>query len=112
MGYSHFSFYPTGGKIMKEQEKLMGAAPKFTDEKGRLLLGTEYANQQFLIEKQTNGSIILKPSITVPVDEAWLYRNPTALNMVLRGLDQAKQKRFVENPSYDEKKSWKDELED
>jgi len=34
----------------------------------------------------------------VPADEAWLWKNKKALAMVQRGLEDARQRRFVEAP--------------
>jgi len=35
------------------------------------------------------GQLLLSPVISVPLHEAWLYKNPAALGKVLRGLSQS-----------------------
>ena len=44
---------------------------------------------RFAIYVNDAGQILLSPEIAVPLHELWLYKNPDALAMVLRGLEQA-----------------------
>jgi hypothetical protein len=46
-------------------------------------------NVTFDIYRTARGELILEPRVSVPAAEAWLYRNPTALGLVRRGLDEA-----------------------
>lgn len=39
-----------------------------------------------------------KPAATIPEREAWLYQNPEAKESLLRGLRQAKERRFSKSP--------------
>lgn len=87
-------------------------APKYSDDKGRITLGTAYANQTFIVVEQPNGDLILRPSVTVPANEAWLLKNAEAFGMVARGITQAKAKKFVESPEREEDQSWISKLED
>ena len=89
----------------------MNAAKKI-DSKGRLLLGEELAGTTVLVEKLETGEYVIKPAITIPTSEQWLFENEEALNSVMLGLRQAREKQFVETPAFSKKKSWKDELED
>ncbi len=66
------------------------AATKIIDSKGRLLLGNEFAGSTYLMEKNIDGIITLRPAITVPVKEAWLYQNKKAIESVQQGLNEAK----------------------
>ena len=68
----------------------MGAA-KQIDSKGRLLLGSEFAGTTFLIEQQKDGSLLLRPAVTVPVETAWFFKNQKAQNLVRAGLEEAAQ---------------------
>ena len=92
---------------------------KKTDKKGRLVLGSKYAESSFLLEEQADASgsvvIILKPveQIAIPQNEAWLFKNPEALGTVMKGLKQAAEKKFVPSPRKSKKqRKWLDEIED
>lgn len=87
-------------------------AAKKIDSKGRLLLGEELAGATVLVEKLENGEYIVKPAVIIPANEKWLFENEEALNAVMLGLKQARERKFVKKPAFDEKKSWKDDLED
>jgi len=76
------------------------SAPKFVDNKGRLLLGGSYANASYLIEERENGEIVLIPAITIPIKEKWLFENKKALRMVERGLADAKAGRVKSRGSF------------
>lgn len=68
----------------------MGAA-KQIDSKGRLLLGSEFAGATFLVEAQKDGSLLLRPALTVPVETAWFFKNQKAQELVKAGLEEAAQ---------------------
>ncbi len=87
-------------------------AVKVADGKGRLLLGNEYANTEFIIERRKDGVVLLRPAVTVPVSEAWLFRNKKALASVTRGLEQARQREFVDAPLRKEDAAWISKLDD
>ena len=66
----------------------MGAA-KQIDSKGRLMLGSEFSGTTFLMEKQKDGTLILRPAVIVPVETVWFFKNSKAQNLVKAGLDEA-----------------------
>jgi len=43
---------------------------------------------RFMVYVNETGQILLEPSVSVPLREAWLYRNPKALVKVREGLSQ------------------------
>ncbi len=63
------------------------------DAKKRLTLGKALEGLSdvsgFDVYRDDRGRIVLEPQVTVPVAEAWLYRNAQALASVRRGLAQA-----------------------
>jgi hypothetical protein len=66
------------------------------DSKGRITLG-ELASgvSSYDIHANSDGTLLLRPKVEVPADEAWLYRNTKALASVKRGLAQAAEGRLV-----------------
>lgn len=89
-------------KMHKEEiihEKFIVAEVKALDSKNRINLGEKIlrlasgekkadAYQVFIGEE---GDILLRPAITIPSREAWIYRNPDVLKKIRRGLAEAKQ---------------------
>ena len=71
---------------------------KTLDDKGRLVLGSRFANRQVIIEEKNESQIIITLAKVVPEREAWLYKNPEALKSVLLGLSQAREGKFAANP--------------
>ncbi|MGE4130410.1 MAG: hypothetical protein AB7F86_02165 [Bdellovibrionales bacterium] len=97
---------------MDSKEGLQMGAPKYADEKGRLNLGSEFANQEFIVIHEKNGDVTLRPAVTIPANEAWLLKNARALSLVARGLDEARDGKFVESPIRDEDEEWLSKIED
>jgi hypothetical protein len=71
---------------------------KQVDSKGRVTLDKAYAGSTMILEQDEDGTIILRPAVTVPAREAWLWKNPKALAMVMRGLKDAREGKFVKGP--------------
>jgi hypothetical protein len=71
---------------------------KQVDAKGRITLDKRYAGGTMLVEESDDGTIILRPAVTVPANEAWLWKNKKALAMVMQGIADAKAGRFVPGP--------------
>lgn len=60
------------------------------DAKGRITLGKlAQGVSSFRARRTEDGNIILEPFTEIPAREAWLFKNPSALDAVKAGLAQA-----------------------
>ena len=71
---------------------------KTADSKGRITLGKKFANKTFIFEQTGDTEIKLELAAVVPEREMRLYKNPKAKASVLRGLSQAKARKFSDSP--------------
>lgn len=71
---------------------------KQVDSKGRISLDKSYAGSLMLVEPREDGTILLRPAVTVPIAEAWLWKNPKALSMVQEGIEQARAGIHADSP--------------
>jgi len=69
------------------------------DPKGRVTLGRKYAGATLLVEQAENGTLILRPAVTVPSAEAWLWKNKKALASVQAGIEDARRGRRAAAPN-------------
>ena len=86
---------------------------KILDAKGRVTLGTKYAGQTVVIDDSNPGCIIIKPMVMIPAEEAWLYENKEARNLLRQGLKDATDRNFTEaTPDVDGDLAWLGDVED
>lgn len=71
---------------------------KTVDARGRLTLGPAYANRLVIVQQRDDGALEIIPAEAVPEREAWLHRNPEAMQAVQRGMTDAREGRFAEPP--------------
>jgi hypothetical protein len=71
---------------------------KTADSKGRISLGSQFANQTVIVEDVDSTEVRITLAQVVPQRELWLYKNPKAKASVLRGLTQAKAGKTVKTP--------------
>lgn len=62
-----------------------------SDSKGRIVLGSKYANKTFRVTQQPDGNLLLEPVVLVHEREAWLLQNPDALNAVRQGVAESRE---------------------
>ena len=60
----------------------------------------EDARLHFRIACNSAGEILLVPETTIPLNEAWLHRNPGALKSVLTGVKQAEEGDLIDRGSF------------
>ena len=72
---------------------------KLVDSKGRITLDKAYAGATMLVEDRGDGTIVLRPAVTVPAPEAWLWKNPGALAKVRAGIEEAREGRRASPPN-------------
>lgn len=77
------------------------AAEVRADSKNRITLGKKGWKVRANIYKvyiNALGQIILDPQATIPAYEQWLFKNQEAKQMVMRGLEDARKGRLVDQP--------------
>ena len=71
---------------------------KTVDGKGRISLGSRFANQTVIVEDVDLTEVRITLAQVIPQREVWLRKNPKAKASVLRGLEQAKAGTMVKSP--------------
>ena len=74
---------------------------KTADKNGRVLLPKGFAGQTVIVEQVDENEVRITKATVLPNREIWLWRNPTAIGMVLQGIDEAKAGEFVSGPDLD-----------
>jgi hypothetical protein len=68
------------------------------DERGRITLGnslTSGVSRYDVFVDDETGEVLLRPYKEIPANEAWLFENKTAHELVAKGLESAKQGKTV-----------------
>ena len=70
------------------------------DSKNRVTLGKSGGMKitSYKVYRNSSGQYILDPQVTIPAHEAWLYKNPKALALVKKGLEEARAGKLVKAP--------------
>jgi hypothetical protein len=84
-------------------------ALKTIDQKGRLNLGQHYAGKLVDVVEDEHGVAHVTPQRAIPEREAWLWQNDAALDMVRRGLDEARRGRTSSGPDLESAFAFADE---
>ena len=80
-------------------EKFISVDVKTLDSKKRISLGEKilkmladkFPAKSFKVYVGEDGDIFLRPVVTIPSKEAWIYKNPTVLEEIRKGLSEANQ---------------------
>ncbi len=63
---------------------------KKVDDKGRVTLGSHFANQKVIVEEVDATEVRVILAKAIPQRELWLHKNRKAMASVLRGLKEAR----------------------
>lgn len=85
------------GEVTPDDRKRV-TLTKAIDSLRQLKIGLDRVH--FMVYCNRAGQILLSPETTIPLHEAWLYKNPEALESVLRGMDQAKRGKLRKTKSF------------
>lgn len=86
---------------------------KTVDNKGRVTLGSQFAGQTVVIDDSNPDCILMKPVVMIPAQEAWLYKNETALGRLRGGLDEARLGVFSDSsPDVEADMEWLGNIDD
>ena len=85
--------------IEKEIQEFVPFDTRFIDSKGRITIGEKILKKissqnrvnQFQILVGQDGDILLRPLITIPSREAWIYEKPELIKQIRKGLQEAKE---------------------
>jgi hypothetical protein len=83
--------------IIEVKEEFMPYGTKALDSKDRItlggrlkeIIGIKMSVEGFMVYVGKNGDILLRPSVSVPSSEAWIYENPGVIGSVRKGLQEA-----------------------
>jgi len=89
----------TGIPVMTLKEDFTSLDFKPLDSKNRITLSGKILKSlvkkmkfdAFQVFLGKNGDILLRPTISIPSSEAWLYKNKKALKSVEKGLEEARE---------------------
>jgi hypothetical protein len=93
----HKSFDRSKNEIVDIHEEFMPYQTKPLDSKHRItlggritgLLGRRMKAEAYQIFVGRNGDILLRPAVSIPSNEAWVYQNPVAIGKLRKGLQEA-----------------------
>jgi hypothetical protein len=85
---------------------------KTADSKGRISLGSRFANQTVIVEDVDATEVRITLAEIIPRREIWLHKNPKAKASVLRGLEQAKAGKTAKSPDLDADARLAEQLDD
>ena len=84
-------------EVVEVKEKFMPVDTRSLDSKHRITLGGRL--QRVMMSKMKidsyqvfvgkSGDILLRPAVSIPSSEAWVYHNPEVIGKIRKGLSQA-----------------------
>ncbi len=91
------SFDRHKNEVIDIHEEFMSYQTKPLDSKHRITLGGRLAGllgkrmkaEAYQIFVGRNGDILLRPAVSIPSNEAWIYQNPQVIGKLRKGLREA-----------------------
>jgi len=85
--------------VIDVHEEFIRYHAKSLDSKHRITLGDKLTKalgkrrnvDAYMMFIGREGDILLRPTVSVPSNEAWIYRNPKVVGSVRKGLEEAKE---------------------
>ena len=93
------SFRRIGDAALDERKRI--SLTRALDSLKEILGGELDAAIRFGIYVNDAGQVLLTPEVPVPMHELWLYRNPEALKKVVKGLEEAREGKFIDLGSFE-----------
>jgi hypothetical protein len=81
----HEKFIPVDVKTLDSKKRIS------LGEKTLKMLADKFPAKSFKVYVGEDGDILLRPVVTIPSKEAWIYENPTVLEEIRKGLSEANQ---------------------
>lgn len=86
-------------EIVDIHEEFIPYGTKPLDSKHRITLGGKLAKslgkrmkvEAYQIFVSRKGDVLLRPAVSIPSNEAWLYRNPEIIGKIRNGLHEARE---------------------
>jgi hypothetical protein len=98
VGKYHLPAIPLWSKIEVSSTGASLMTTKTADSKGRISLGSRFANQTVIVEDVDPTEVRITLAQVIPQREVWLHKNPKAKASVMRGLKQAKAGKTAKSP--------------
>lgn len=89
----------TKKETIEIREEFVPYQTKMLDSKHRItlggkltrLLGSRMKAEAYQVFIGKDGDILLRPAVSIPSNEAWVYKNPEVIGRLRRGLREAKE---------------------
>ncbi len=86
-------------EVLEIKEKFMPVDTRPLDSKHRITLGgrlyklmmSKMKIDSYRVFVGKEGDILLRPAVSIPSSEAWVYRNPEVIGKVRKGLEEARE---------------------
>ena len=83
--------------VINVHEEFIQYHAKYLDSKHRITLGDKLTKalgkrrnvDAYMMFIGREGDILLRPTVSIPSNEAWIYRNPKVVGNVRKGLEEA-----------------------